>query len=66
VRLFECLDGAMINPLLASICRAVEIENKYYVQFTMAGSAVYEYPVNSEEDAKKEMERFKKHFESIE
>lgn len=66
MRLFACKDGALINPLLVALFKAVQIEGKIYIQITMAGADVYEYHVKSEATGQSEIERFKDHFESLE
>lgn len=68
MKLFECLDGSLINPLLVTSVKKLNSEGFWYIGYKFAGSESYllECECGREVVADAEIERFRHHFESME
>lgn len=61
MKLFECADGALINPLSVTLVKAIVSEGKNYVAYGFVNDYVHKVKLDSKRDTEGEMETFKKH-----
>lgn len=65
MKLFECADGTLINPVNVTCCRRSRSEGKYIVRFNFVGGSARELLFDRENKAVNQMLSYEQHCEKI-
>ena len=61
MKLFECADGVLINPLQVALVKSYQSEGKNYVMFAFLDDCTHEVRLSSKSYAEGEVKAFKQH-----